>query len=126
MEITDFAAKHRLRTRELDGELVIICKGYKAGSRDYTHIYQYSAFLLGAIYLGKGRGWTYARKAAQKALCTVAQNGENEGTVLFNPEDREQVETVLEWWGAKRKKRVSPEQAEMLRERLARVRPGRG
>src|SRR5262245_4787182 len=104
MRIKEFATKHRLRVREFDGELLILCAGKSATGRDISHIYEYSGTLFGAIFFGTARTWGNARRAALGVGCTVRQNGNNEGTVTFDPADEKQVKVIFEWWRVKRKR----------------------
>lgn len=74
-------------------------------------------FLLNSV--GK---WNNRRKACEAAGMQVIQDGDTEGTLLFDSEDKAQAKTAIRMVSAYRKVELSPEQRQAKAERMARVR----
>jgi hypothetical protein len=66
--------------------------------------------------------WNNRRKACEAAGMEVLQDGDTEGTLLFNPEDKIQSRTAIRLVGARQKRQLSPEHREAATERLRRFR----
>jgi hypothetical protein len=115
MNIGEFATVTRTRVkRHEDGEFVIV------GKRG--HLYEHSDSLLGLIFMpNKPRLWPNARRKLECAGFTIWQDGDKEGSALFDPENAAQVRLALKVVGVKRKRRASPGQLANLRKA-----PGRG
>jgi hypothetical protein len=118
--IEHFASQHRFRVRRAeDGESVI--KGR------HGQIYFHSDGVFGALLIPnrhRPRLWPGARRRLEAAGCTIWQDGDHEGSVLFHPANLNQCWLVVKVIGAKRKRIPSPAQLAVLekatRARLAR------
>ena len=110
MTIINLASKYRLRVRRAeDGEAVI--KGR------HGQIYFHSDDVLGALLMPNGyrpRLWPGARRRLEAVGCTIWQNGDHEGSVLFDPANLKQCRLVVKVIGAKRKRIPSPAQLAAL------------
>jgi len=85
----EFADIYRLKLSERDGEKVI-------AGRDGL-IYQYRE-QLAVCFMPISRSvyqWNKFRNKAVAIGMVLKQNGDSEGTFLFNPENREQSETAI-------------------------------
>jgi hypothetical protein len=106
--IYTFAEQNRLRTsRETDGTTVI--RGQVG-----CHLYRYSDSELGLMILSEGentrtRRWSGIRKKCLAAGMILRQNGEDEGAMSFNPNDRQQSRLAIKISGARPKRQLSPE-----------------
>ncbi len=111
MHLNHFSRQHRLRVRRAeDGEAVI--KGR------HGQIYFHSDGVFGALLMPNGhrpRLWPGARRRLEAVGCTIWQDGDHEGSVLFDPANLKQCRLVLKVIGAKRKRIPSPAQLESLR-----------
>jgi len=117
MSVADFASRHRLRVRRDEcGERII------TGKRG--HIYEHSESLMGLLFApSKPRMWANARKKLQAAGFVIKQDGDEEGTALFDPCDTQQVALALRLVGVRPKRVPSPAQLGVLRKaRAAQVR----
>jgi hypothetical protein len=116
MTIKEFAAKHKIRIK-LDecADPIVIAK--------HGQIYEYSATRFGVMFLTKSVGkWNNRRRECEAAGMIIIQDGDTEGTLLFDPENQVQAKTAIRTVGAKQKRQISPEQAKAGAERLARFR----
>ena len=108
--INHFANRHRLRLRcAEDGGRVI--KGR------HGEIYEHADGHLGVLVMPNGhrpRLWPGARRRLETVGCTIWQNGDHEGSVLFDPANLKQCRLVLKVIGAKRKRIPSPAQLAAL------------
>jgi len=66
--------------------------------------------------------WGAVRKTLQAAGFSLHQNGDAEGSLLFNPEDPEQSKLAISVMGARRKRRMTPEAREKAIAHLLSVR----
>ncbi len=111
MDLYHFSTQHRLRVRRAeDGEAVI--KGR------HGQIYFHCDGVFGALLMPNGhhpRLWPGARRRLEAVGCTIWQDGDREGSVLFDPANLKQCGLVLKVVGAKRKRIPSPAQLESLR-----------
>lgn len=116
MTIDDFATKHRLQTRRDDlGELIVRCR--------HGQIYEYNNERLGVMFLLKSAiKWNNRRKECEAAGMKVIQDGDTEGTLLFDPENKAQARVAMRSVGAYRKVELSPEVRQARAERMAAVR----
>jgi hypothetical protein len=112
MDIRAFAQGRRLKAkRDECGELVI---PGKAGQ-----IYEHSPGRLGVVIMpGRPRVWANAKKRLEAAGFQVIQNGDWEGTALFDPENSTQAQLAMKLIQARRKRRMSEAQRAALAERL--------
>ena len=104
MKIEDFAARYRLKVRRAeDGDHIITGK--------LGHIYQHDSETLGLMFMpGKPRLWPRARRRLEAVGFVIWQDGDHEGSVLFDPSNRTQARLALKVVGAKRKRSLTPEQ----------------
>ena len=106
--IHTFARQHRLRTfRDTDETTVI--RG-QAG----CHLYEYSDSELGLMVLSDAKDprphrWAAIRKKCLAADMTLRQNGDDEGALSFDPNDRKQAQLAIKVSGARPKRQLSPE-----------------
>ena len=106
--IHTFAQQNRLPTsRESDGTRVI--RG-QAG----CHLYEYSDSELGLIVLSdakdaRPRRWAGIRKKCLAVGMTLRQNGDDEGALSFDPNNRKQARLAIKVSGARPKRQLSPE-----------------
>jgi hypothetical protein len=104
MNLADWASKHQLRRprRDACGDLNIL------GRRG--DIYEYGGGLLAAtiLHAPNAQHWNKYREAAKAAGCRVTQNGDEEGTFLFDLADQIQVNLAIEAIRAFRKRKVTP------------------
>ena len=111
MHLNHFSKKYRLRVRRAeDGEAVIKGK--------HGQIYFHSDGVFGALLMPNGhrpRLWPGARRRLEAVGCEIHQDGDHEGSVLFDPANLKQCRLVLKVVGAKRKRIPSPAQLESLR-----------
>ena len=101
-----FAQTNRLKTKiDTDGTLIIPGK--------LGHIYQYDHQSLGVIVLPRtprAKHWGYTRRNLLALGFTVAQDGDREGTAVFDPASKEQARAAIRAAGIKRKRQLSPAQ----------------
>ena len=114
MKLEDFATKYRLKvSRTEDGEPVILGK--------FGCLYQHDPETLGLLFMPTGpRLWPHARRKLEAAGLTICQDGDQEGSALFDPTNTTQARLALKVVGAKRKRRQSPRQLANLRKAPAR------
>lgn len=108
MDIRAFANEYRLRTRrDEDGGRIVPGKHGKIDPYDIATL---AVMILGST----PRKWGFARRAGEAAGMTVLQDGDAEGTLLFDPSNAEQARTAIKIAAAKRKRIMSPAQREVL------------
>lgn len=109
MTLAQFAEKHRLRLKRAeDGNPVIFGR--------LGHLYEHDSEMLGLMFMpDRPRMWANARRKLEAAYFTIWQNGDEEGSALFDPTSPAQARIALRVVGAKRKRRPSPAQLEALR-----------
>ena len=107
--IEEFSKKYRLKVKRAeDGEPVIPGK--------FGFVYQHDAETLGLLFMPDSpRRWSHARRKLEAAGLTIWQNGDEEGSALFDPTDTAQARIALKVVGVKRKRRASLAQLEALR-----------
>ena len=108
MKLEDFAAKYRLKVRrEEDGEPVI--------PGNFGRLYQHDAETLGLMFLpGRPRLWPHARRKLETAGLTIWQNGDDEGSALFDPANTVQARLTLKVIRAKPRRTPSVAQLKTL------------
>jgi hypothetical protein len=116
MTIKEFADKYRLRLeRHEDGESIIPGK--------YGHIYEHGETELGLLFMpGQPRLWAHARRKLDASRFVIWQDGDEEGSALFDAKNVTQASLALKVIGAKRKRTLTPEQREALIARLKKAR----
>ena len=123
IDICAFAQRHRLKTqRDECGELVI---PGKAGQ-----IYDHGSGRFGALFMPPAnrrtpRRWGNVRRKLAAAGFEVVQNGDAEGSLLFDPADATQTALAIRAVGARRKRVPSEGQLAVLA-RTAFRRAGKG
>lgn len=70
------------------------------------------------VMASSARYWNAARRKLVTAGCQVIQNGDTEGTVIFDPRDEGQGKLAIRVVGAKRKRKLSEAQRAALVGRL--------
>ena len=116
MDVRAFAEARRLRVRRDEDNTRII-------PGRHGHIWDHGDDLFGVTLLDlTPRKWTHRKKLCLEAGMELQQDGDFEGTLLFDPTDSNQVQVALKVAGVKRKRRVSPEQIERLKAMSARNR----
>ena len=111
MDIPTFAEKYRCAARRQDGEQVIPGK--------LGHVYEHGSATFGLMFMpDKARLWKYARRRLEAADFTIWQDGDEEGSALFDPTSPAQARLALKVVGARRNRRASPAQLANLRKTL--------
>jgi hypothetical protein len=106
--IRAFADHNRLSiSRDVDRTSVI--RG-RAG----CHLYEHDEGELGLLVLREGqdprpRRWAAIREKCLAAGMTLRQNGHDEGSVTFDPDNRQQSRLAIKIAGARPKRQLSPE-----------------
>ena len=120
MDIQAFANRYRLRAkRHEDGELIITGK--------LGHVYGHDDATLGLMFMpNRPRLWPNARRKLDAAGFVIWQDGDEEGSALFDPTNKAQVRLALKVVGAKRKRSLTPAQrsakvAILERARIAKI-----
>jgi hypothetical protein len=114
MDVGAFAESQRLKVRrDEDGTQII---PGKAG-----HVWAYGAGRLAVTLLElTPRTWGHRKRACLAVGMDLHQDGDYEGTLLFDPTDAEQVQVALKAAHVKRRRRVSTKTKERLRAMSAR------
>src|SRR6266550_1403600 len=132
MTIKDFAENHKLKIGRDSCDEVII-----AGKQG--QIFEYSDTEMGVLFMSglekrkgfpEGRGigrwcpkkWGNIKRAALPLGMALRQNGDSEGSLSFDPNNKAQVRMAIKIAGARPKRQVSPERAAVLIETLAKAR----
>lgn len=114
--LSSFAESNRLKVHQrADGERVIL-------GRD-GEIYAYRD-RLAVIFIPKKwtpRRWNGARIQCEILGMTCVQNGDSEGTLLFDPADKKQTQAAIKLAHVKTKREMSPAQAEAAARALAKA-----
>jgi hypothetical protein len=127
MDLKEFAKNHRLKTCKDSCEEIVI-RG-KDG-----HICEYSDRELAAVFPpglekrgghleGRGIGiwtpnrWNAFKRSAEAFGMKLRQNGDSEGVLSFDPENKQQVKLALKIAGARPRKKLSQEQLLVLQTR---------
>jgi hypothetical protein len=90
-------------------------------------IYEHGDGRLGVIFTSGDRfetreGWNNRRKACAAVGMTVHQNGDYEGTLLFDPKNAVQVQTAIQISGVRPRRQISAEHLAKLQSAGARHR----
>lgn len=129
MRIHEFAERHKVHiSRDECGEIIIKGRKAKHCDADYpklsfasesgiAQIYQHATSRFGVIFMPRrsSRLWNNARRRLLAAGFELHQDGDREGTLMFDPRDGKQATLALNTIGAKRKRQIS----ESVRLRLA-------
>jgi hypothetical protein len=117
MTVQDFATQNRLTTKKDScGEIVIPGRPRNAArAEDRCRIFEYGSGKFGiCLLMGTVGKWNNRKKAALGTGFTLGQDGDSEGTLLFDPQDAKQAKLAIKLVGAKEKRRVTPEQLKRL------------
>jgi len=111
LDFKEFAEKkYRVRTRrDSCGEEIITSRNPLRHVYDHGDGKRFGVLLL----LKTKQQWTYAKRQLLDAGFTIKQNGETEGTALFNPEDPAQVKLAFKL------ARINPKRVMSESQRLA-------
>src|SRR5262245_50742281 len=114
MTIKDFATKYKTRIKQDElGDFIIPAK--------YGQIYDFGGGKFGVMFLTDSVGrWNNRRKACEAAGMKCVQDGDTEGTLLFDPQDISQAKTAISQVEARQKRQMTPEQRKAAAERLSR------
>ena len=108
LEFEHFAQKYCLRTRR------DTCGDETIPGRE-GHISEYGRGRLLVVYVGmSGRRWGNVRRSLMAAGCSLAQDGDSQGSLVFDPRNGEQAQKAIEAIGAKRKRQMTPAQRDAL------------
>lgn len=99
--IQRFAARHKLKLRT-DEDSTRCIEG------KFGQIYEHSPETLAVQYGADTSTWSRRRRAGEDAGMTCWQDGDLEGVLHFNPEDRGQVKVAISIAGVRRKRKVLP------------------
>lgn len=115
MDIKRFAEKYGLRVKRDDcGESFIPCRR--------GQIYKHGSCWFGAMVIGRNasaRVWSSVKRALSAAGFTPHQDGDCEGSLLFNGDNEAQCREAIRVMGASRRRRYSPEALKKLTERVS-------
>ena len=108
MTLAQFAEKHRLRLKRAeDREQIILGK--------FGQIYEHDPETLGLLFMpDRPRLWSHARRKLEAADFTIWQNGDEEGSALFDPKNAAQARLALKVIRAKPRRTLSAAQLETL------------
>lgn len=106
----DFAKQHRLRVkRDECGDLNII--GNRGDIYDYSDGIHYCVTIL---HCPNAHHWNRYEAIFRRLGYRITQNGDEEGTALFDPANAEQTEAALKAIRAFRRRVLTPEQKSKL------------
>lgn len=66
--------------------------------------------------------WNFVRRTLERAGLEIHQDGDTEGSMLFDPSDKRQVRAAIKAAGIRQRRELSPEERERL---VARLQKGR-
>jgi hypothetical protein len=117
-EVKHFADTHRVRARRDEcGELILPGR--------IGHVYEHGTSRFG-VYLNCAtkRAWSSAKRTLTAAGFTIRQNGDMEGTALFDPANEEQARLAVEIARIRKRRVVTPEQRKRMAERMRSIKRG--
>lgn len=104
MTLAAFAERYRLKVRtDEDGSQVINGRRGKIYLFDVRHL---AVLVLNLT----PRRWGNARRSGQEVGMRVLQDGDAEGTMLFDPTNPDHAKVAIKVAGVKKKRTMSPEQ----------------
>src|ERR1700688_189418 len=102
MTLSDFATKYNLRLRKDRQDDTEVVQGRNG------QIYSYGPAELGVMILSPGnpriRRWTSIKKKCASVGMTLRQNGEGEGALSFDPENKQHARMAIKAAGVRPKK----------------------
>ena len=108
MSARSFAEPHRLRVRRDDDGAAII-------PGKYGHLWEFDDNTLALTLLDlTPKKWGNRRRACLGAGMEIHQDGEDEGTLLFDPADDDQLALAVKVCGIKRRRILSEAQLAVL------------
>jgi predicted DNA-binding transcriptional regulator YafY len=120
MELKQFAEQFRLQVRrDVDGTDIVVGK--------FGHIYEHSVTKLSVLFMPpvpRARLWSIVKAKGTEAGMIVRQNGDSEGTLVFDPNAPEQARLAIRLVRARPKRILTEEQRSALSERLSKARKG--
>ena len=120
--IEQFAEMHRLKTRKDEcGDYIV---SGRVGSRNLdSHIYENGDGKLGVcLMFDSPRKWTNAKAKLLAAGFIIRQDGDSEGTALFNPSGSHQAKVAIRLARGKPRRELTPERIQVIAERFKRAR----
>jgi hypothetical protein len=113
-EIKQFAETYRVLTRRDDcGELIVPGR--------MGHVYEHCPGRFGVyVECATKRAWSAAKRTLMAAGFTVRQNGDTEGTAVFDPANGQQARLALETVRVRKRRALTHEQRQAMAERLGR------
>jgi hypothetical protein len=115
MNLENFATKYRLKTRRSpDDENELVVNGKQGQVYEYSNNELAVSFMPGLVN-GRGVGtwcpkrWSNIRRNAETLGMTLRQNGDSEGSLSFDPLNREQAKLAIQIARARQKRQMSPE-----------------
>lgn len=112
--LKQFASEHRLRMKRDDcGDLNIF------GKRGEIYEYGSGVFGVTILHAPTAQHWNTYRKKFKEAGGRITQDGDTEGTAVFDPTNAKHTKLAIEAIVAKRKRQLTSEQKEILRGRLS-------
>jgi hypothetical protein len=127
--ITLFAETYRVRIKKDScGELIIPGSLRLADMPERleyaSHLYEYGDGRRFGVLLTfqSKKGWTDAKRVLLAAGFTVVQDGDTEGTALFDPHDDRQARLALKFARVRPRRTLSKEQREALSVRMQHAR----
>jgi hypothetical protein len=108
-----FATAHRVNAKRDDCNEAII-----PGTAG--HVYDQGEGRFGVLLIFESkRQWTNSKRKLSAAGFTIRQDGDTEGTAIFDPADRKQCRLALRIAGVKRQRVLTDEQRQAAAARLA-------
>jgi hypothetical protein len=117
-EVKQFADTYRVRARRDEcGELILPGR--------IGHVYEHGAGKFG-LYLSCAtpRSWSSAKRTLIAGGFTIRQNGDMEGTALFDPDNEQQARLALEIARVRKRRVVTAEQRQRMAEGLRSIKRG--
>lgn len=125
MNIKTFAAKHNLKTKtDACGDTIIPGKhGQLYDHEDHEDHEDGERFAV--IHSTTPRKWGFTRTECLAAGMELHQDGDNEGTLLFDPNNLQHVKVAIRAASCRVKKQLSPETLAKLAKRMATINASR-
>jgi hypothetical protein len=117
-EVKHFADTYRVRARRDEcGELILPGR--------IGHVYEHGAGRFG-VYLSypTKRAWSSAKRTLTATGFTIRQNGDMEGTVLFDPENEQQARLALTIARIRKRRVLTAEQRQRMADRMRSIKKG--